>query len=80
MSPCLLLHGYDTIEYAYNLVSGQGCLIDYEQLTVNKEALRQTKTRKPKHLKLGSEEFLLTLHGTKSGYPLLIKKRLALQT
>lgn len=40
---------------------------------MDKEALRQAKTRKPKHIKLGSEEFLLAAHGTKSGYPFLIE-------
>lgn len=73
MSLRLLLHGYDTIECAYYLASGQGCLIDYEQLAVEKEALRQAKSRKPKHIKLGNEEFLLAPHGTKSGYPFLIE-------
>ncbi|SDY82744.1 hypothetical protein [Nitrosomonas sp. Nm33] len=80
MSPRLLLHGYDTLECAYYLTSGQGCLIDYEQLTVDKAALCQAKPRKPKHPKLGSEEFLLAPHRTKSDYPFLIEKRLALQT
>jgi hypothetical protein len=69
----LLLSGYDTIECAYYLAFGQGCLLNFEQLAAEKEALRQLKTRTPKPVKLGNEEFLLASHGTSSGYPFLIE-------
>lgn len=69
----LLLSGYDTIECAYYLASGHDCLLNFEQLAIEKEALRQAKARKPKLIKLGTEEFLLASHGTGSGYPFLIE-------
>lgn len=73
MTPRLLLNGFDTIECAYFLAFDHDCLLDFEQLAIEKEALRQSKTRKPKHIKLDSEEFLLASHGTGSGYPFLIE-------
>ena len=69
----LLLSGHDTIECAYYLAPESGCLLDYEHLAAEKEALRQSKSRKPKVIKLGCEEFLLAGHGTQSGYPFLIE-------
>jgi hypothetical protein len=69
----LLLNGFDTIECAYYFAFDHDCVLDFEQLAIEKEALRQSKTRKPKHIKLGSEEFLLASHGTGSGYPFLIE-------
>lgn len=69
----LLLSGHDTIECAYYLAPELGCLLDYEHLAAEKEALRQSKSRKPKVIKLGCEEFLLAGHGTQSGYPFLIE-------
>ncbi len=73
MTYSLLLSGHDTIECAYYLAPGIGCQLDYERLAVEKEALRQSKSRHPKAIKLGCEEFLLAGHGTKSGYPFLIE-------
>ncbi|HUW36284.1 MAG TPA: hypothetical protein VMV91_03040 [Rhodocyclaceae bacterium] len=73
MSFRLLLSGHDTIECAYYLAPTEACLLDYGKLAAEKEALRQSKTRKPTHIKLGSEEFLLAGHGTRSGYPFLIE-------
>ena len=55
----LLLSGFDTIECAYYLAFDQDCLLDFEQLAAEKEALRQLKIRKQKPIRLGSEEFLL---------------------
>jgi hypothetical protein len=69
----LLLSGHDTIECAYYLAPEVGCLLDYEHLAAQKEALRLAKTRQPKLIKLGCEEFLLAGHGTGSGYPFLIE-------
>jgi hypothetical protein len=45
----------------------------YAQLAVDKDALRQAKTCKLKHIKLGSKEFLLAPYGTKSRYSFLIE-------
>ena len=73
MTPRLLLSGHDTIECAYYLAADQGCLLDYERLAVEKEELRLSKSKKPKFIKLGSEEFMLASHGTGSGYPFLIE-------
>ena len=73
MIPRLLLSGHDTIECAYYLASSEGCLIDYERLAVEKEIMRQSKSRTPKVIKLGCEEFMLAGHGTGSGYSFLIE-------
>jgi hypothetical protein len=68
-----LLSGHDTIECAYYLAPDSVCRLDYEQLAVEKEELRLSKSRKPKPIKLGCEEFMLAGHGTKSGYSFLIE-------
>ena len=73
MSPSLLLHGHDTIECAYYLAALPGCILDYEKLAIEKEARRLAKIRRPKAIRLGSQEFLLMPNGTKSGYPFLIE-------
>jgi hypothetical protein len=67
-----LLTGHDTVECAYYFTLDEVMLIDYEALAAEKENLRRSKS-KNKPIKLGSEEFLLTSHGTKSGYPFLIE-------
>ena len=69
----LLLSGHDTIECAYYLAPEPGSRLDYERLAAEKEALRQSKSRQPKAIQLGSEEFLLAGHGTQSGYPFLLE-------
>jgi hypothetical protein len=69
----LLLSGHDTIECAYYLALTEGCKFDYERLGVEKEIMRQSKSRKPTLIKLGNEEFMLAGHGTGSGYPFLIE-------
>lgn len=68
-----LLSGHDTIECAYYLAPDAGCTLDYERLAAEKEELRMSKSSNPKPIKLGSEEFMLAGHGTKSGYPFLIE-------
>lgn len=69
-----LLTGHDTIECAYYLRPVEaGCLLDFEALAAQREALRQSKSHNPKPIQLGSEEFLLASHGTGSGYPFLIE-------
>lgn len=67
MTQRLLLQGYDTIECAYFLAFDHGCLLNFEQLAVEKEALRQLKFRKQQPVRLGNEEFLLASHCTASG-------------
>lgn len=42
-------------------------------MAIEKEELRQSKSKNPKLIKLGSEEFLLASHGTGSGYSFLIE-------
>ncbi len=78
--PCaqfaLLLHGHDTIECAYYLAPATNCVLDYESLAAEKEALRSAKVRRPKAIQLGSEEFLLMPNGTRSGYPFLIENEI----
>lgn len=69
----LLLSGHDTIECAYYLALSEGCLLNYERLAVEKEMMRQSKSRNPTPIKLGCEEFMLAGHGTGSGYPFLIE-------
>jgi len=69
----LLLSGHDTIECAYYLSPDSGCLLDYERLSIEKEIMRLSKSRKPTLIKLGCEEFMLAGHGTRSGYPFLIE-------
>jgi hypothetical protein len=68
-----LLFGHDTIECAYYLAPFDSALLDFERLAVEKEELRLSKSKKPKAIKLGSEEFMLAGHGTGSGYPFLIE-------
>ncbi|MGE3480452.1 MAG: hypothetical protein AB7K73_03460 [Gammaproteobacteria bacterium] len=72
-----LLHGHDTVQCAYYLhvrdKRTQG--IAFEQLVAEKEALRLSKTRDPKVIRLGDMEFLLSPYGTGSRYPLLLTNR-----
>jgi hypothetical protein len=68
-----LITGHDTIECAYYLAPIETCLIDFQGLAVQKDELSRAKSRKPKAIQLGTEEFLLASHGTASGYPLLIE-------
>lgn len=66
-----LVSGFDTIECAYYLTRMNESTFDFEAIAVQKEALSRSKNPKP--IKLGSEEFLLASHGTKSGYPYLME-------
>jgi len=68
-----LLSGHDTIECAYYLAPAENCSLDYERLAVEKEIMRQSKSKKPSPIKIGTEEFMLAGHGTGSGYPHLIE-------
>lgn len=68
----LLLNGHDTIEGAYYLRKAYGCTLNFEQLAVEKETLRQAKQREPKTITLGGWDFLLQPYGSTSGYPFVI--------
>lgn len=68
-----LLSGHDTIECAYYLAIEGASLLDFERLASDKEEMRLSKSRKAKPIRLGSEEFLLASHGSRSGYPFLIE-------
>lgn len=68
-----LLSGFDTIECAYYLIPFGNSSLDFVDLASQKDALIKAKVKKPKPIKLGSEDFLLAGHGTASGYPFLIE-------
>ncbi|MBK9521375.1 MAG: hypothetical protein IPO13_07120 [Rhodocyclaceae bacterium] len=68
-----LLTGFDTIECAYYLAPSSDDSLSFARLEFEKELLRQSKTRHPKAVRLGTEEFLLANHGTRSGFPLLLE-------
>ena len=71
-----LVSGFDTIECAYWLIKVPGIghePLDFERIGVEKEILRASKSKRPTLIRLGSEEFLLANHGTKSGYPFLLQ-------
>ncbi len=68
----LLLSGHDTVECCYYLRPMPECQIDFEQLAVEREGLRQSKNRDPKPIVLGGVEFLLHRSGSARGYPLII--------
>ena len=67
-----LLHGIDTLQCAYYLQAKPGMGIDFDHLATEKESLRQSKSREPKAIKLGSLNFLLFPYGSSSGYPFVI--------
>lgn len=70
----LLLTGHDTVECAYFLEApGSAGNLDFRQLAVEKEMLRQANSRDPKVITLGGMEFLLYPYGASSGYPFVIE-------
>jgi len=71
--PKLLISGHDTVEVAYYLRVGKEATLDFDQLVGIRESLRSSKSRNPALVRLGSEEFLMASHGTRSGYPLLLE-------
>lgn len=62
----LLLHGHDTIECAYYLRPLPDSALNFAELAVEKEALRQAKRSEPKTITLGGVEFLLQPYGSSS--------------
>jgi hypothetical protein len=67
------MSGHDTIEVAYYLRAGRDTTFDFDRLIGLRDSLKESKSRNPYLVKLGSEEFLLASHGTRSGYPLLLE-------
>lgn len=67
-----ILYGFDTIECAYYLRKTYGSALDFAQLAIEKEALRQLKRSEPKVINLGGIEFLLQPYGSSSGFPFVI--------
>ncbi|HNB02288.1 MAG TPA: hypothetical protein PLK61_10815 [Nitrosomonas sp.] len=70
-----LLFGHDTVECAYYLRKVYGSSLDFEQLAIEKETLRQLKQPEPKVINLGGIEFLLQPYGSKSGFPFVISNQ-----
>ena len=73
--PKLLLFGHDTVECSYYLQAAPGCSIDFEALTVQREALRQAKSRDPKPITLGGVDFLLHRSGSSRGFDRWARKQ-----
>lgn len=67
-----LISGFDTVEVSYYLRAGKDSLINFQYLTMIKDAMRNSKAHEPMSINLGDKEFLISSHGTKRGYPLLI--------
>lgn len=67
------MSGHDTVEAAYYLCTGHQTTLDFDRLLAIRESLKESKSRHPYLVKLGTEEFLLASHGTRSGYPLLLE-------
>lgn len=68
----VLLYGHDTIECAYYLRAASGQGIDFDELAVQREALRQSKRKDPAVIALGDMEFLLQRYGSSSGFPFVL--------
>ena len=69
----LLLSGIDTIDCAYYLRPALGCCLNFGALAATREALRSAKRREQATVALAGTEFLLSAHGTASGYPYLME-------
>jgi len=70
-----LLYGHDSVYCAYYLQCCFGEGIDFEMLSVEKEKLRQQKSKDPKPITLGGMDFLLYGYGSSSGFPFVISNR-----
>lgn len=68
-----LISGHDTVEVCYYLRPTDACCIDYQDLWLQKEALRHSKSRQPKVVELGNESFLLKSSGSRNGYPFVME-------
>jgi hypothetical protein len=61
------------VECAYFLRPTPHCTLNFSQLALEKERLRQSKKREPVKVELGGREFLLQPYGSGSGYPFVIE-------
>jgi hypothetical protein len=68
----MVLFGHDTVECSYYLHAPLECGVDFAQLAIERETLRQSKNRDPKPITLGSTEFLLHRSGSARGFPLVL--------
>lgn len=75
MSFRFLISGHDTIEVCYYLHPLPDCLLDFQEIGMQKEALRQSqsKRREPKIITLGCESFVLKSHGSSNGFPFVME-------
>lgn len=69
----LLLSGVDTIDCAYYLRPSTDCRLDFEALAQVREAQQAAKRPEQVTINLGGTDFLLSPHGTASGYPYLME-------
>jgi hypothetical protein len=70
-----VLTGLDTVVVAYYLVPRQASRFSFAELLTTKERLQASKSRSSAVMRIGSQEFLLRPHGTKSGFPLLLENK-----
>lgn len=70
-----LASGIDTIEISYYLRAKGKCDLDFTALIAARDALRRKKGKATKIVRLGSEEFLLSNHGTSAGYSLFMENQ-----
>ena len=68
-----LLSGIDTIDCAYDLRPGPDSRLDFEALSAVREKLRSAKRKEQATVSLAGKDFLLSPHGTGSGYPYLME-------
>lgn len=68
-----LMSGHDTIEVCYYLRPLPGCLLDFQEIGIQKEILRQAKRRDPKVIQLGNDSFILKPQGSRNGYPFIME-------
>ena len=67
-----LIYGFDTVEIAYYLTPSSSCSFDFDRLVAQRDSLKSSGLRHLSEITIGSEDFGLASHGTKSGYPLLL--------
>ena len=71
----LLLHGIDTLQCAYYLYPAEHGKLDFANLRLLKEDLREAKVKESTKILLGNSTFLLHPFGTSFGYPFLTPSR-----
>ncbi|MDD3183461.1 MAG: hypothetical protein PHD48_11765 [Alphaproteobacteria bacterium] len=70
-----LASGIDTLEVCYYLRAVVKSDLDFTALVAERDALRRQKGKATKVVALGCEEFLLSNHGTNSGYSLFMENK-----